>query len=171
MASDLIFRPPTIFVRAPDAAGRTSCRRCRRRRRRVCREGGDDRLRLLDLRGGRREHLVDHRHLRRMDGEPAGEAVAPRASVSWRSTSALRKSTWMVSIAGSFAAAAPRGRRRGRGDRARSARRPRRGWLPRRARPTDPPAPRSCRSGGACIAVRAGGETGRRPIPRSAPES
>ena len=28
--------------------------------------------------GARREHLVDHRHLRRMDGEPPGKAVAAR---------------------------------------------------------------------------------------------
>ena len=42
------------------------------------REGGDHRLGLGDLLGARREHLVDHRHLRRMNGEPPGEAVAAR---------------------------------------------------------------------------------------------
>ena len=41
-------------------------------------EGRHHGLRLLDLLGGRREHRIDHRHLRRVNGEPSGEAVAAR---------------------------------------------------------------------------------------------
>src|SRR5664279_743064 len=45
---------------------------------RLRRESGDHRLGLGDLLGAGREHLVDHRHLRRMNGEPPAEAVAAR---------------------------------------------------------------------------------------------
>ena len=43
-----------------------------------CGERRDDRARLRQRFGGRREHLVDDRHLRRMDREPPDEAVAAR---------------------------------------------------------------------------------------------
>ena len=42
------------------------------------RERRDHGLRLGDFLGRRREHLVDDRHLRRMDREPRGETVAAR---------------------------------------------------------------------------------------------
>ena len=44
----------------------------------MCLERGDNFFGVMDVVGGRREGGVDHRHLRRVDGELAGEALAAR---------------------------------------------------------------------------------------------
>ena len=73
------FRAPAAPWPAPDAGGRTSCRRCRPCRRRAWprrRRRSAFALSICSPLGV--NTVVDHRHLRRMNREPAGETVAPR---------------------------------------------------------------------------------------------